>query len=192
MARVLCEGCEGVRIAKAKDGPYRQCSMVRALYNPNLTVTKEQPREGRILALDVGKKRIGLAVSDELGITAQGLETLQRKRIRDDIHALNELSKQYQVQTLLVGRPLHMSGSESRQSEYTREFAERLGEEIGIRVVYWDERLTSMEAERALREGGASLEQRKKAVDRMAAVLLLESYLGYLRSAAEAQGEGRL
>ncbi|MBV8552362.1 MAG: Holliday junction resolvase RuvX [Acidobacteriaceae bacterium] len=166
--------------------------MVRALYNPNLTVTKEQPREGRILALDVGKKRIGLAVSDELGITAQGLETLQRKRIRDDIHALNELSKQYQVQTLLVGRPLHMSGSESRQSEYTREFAERLGEEIGIRVVYWDERLTSMEAERALREGGASLEQRKKAVDRMAAVLLLESYLGYLRSAAEAQGEGRL
>lgn len=78
---------------------------------------------------------------------------------------------------LLVGRPLHMSGDESRQSAYTREFAQRLQEYVGLALVFWDERLTSAEAERMLREVGASLDQKKKAVDRIAAVLLLESYL---------------
>ena len=78
---------------------------------------------GRILALDVGKKRIGLAVSDELGWTAQGLETLERTRIREDLARLKELADQWSVQTLLVGQPLHMSGEPSRQSEYTHEFA---------------------------------------------------------------------
>lgn len=77
----------------------------------------------------------------------------------------------------LVGRPLHMSGDESRQSVYTAEFAERLREKTGIPVTYWDERLTSLEAERVLRETRASLERRKKAVDQLAAMLLLESYL---------------
>lgn len=134
---------------------------------------------GRILALDVGKKRIGLAVSDELGLTAQGLETLERTRIREDLAKLKELAGQWTVETVLVGQPLHMSGEASRQSEYTQEFAERLKEYLGLPVVFWDERLTSMEAERVLRESGASLEKRKKAVDRLAAVLLLESYLEY-------------
>src|SRR6185437_10201161 len=87
----------------------------------------EIPPGGRVLALDVGKKRIGLAISDELGITAQGLETLQRSRIREDLERLGSIVKSSNVQALLVGRPLHMSGSESRQSEYTREFADRLG-----------------------------------------------------------------
>lgn len=135
-----------------------------------------------MLALDVGKKRIGLAISDELGITAQGLETLQRSRIREDLEKLGTIAKNRNVGALLVGRPLHMSGSESRQSEYTREFAERLGNYLGIPVVYWDERLTSAEAERMLRTAGASLEEKRSAVDRLAAVLLLESYLGYLEN----------
>lgn len=134
-----------------------------------------------MLALDVGKKRIGLAVSDELGITAQGLDTLERVRVRDDLDRLKELVEKWDVKLLLVGRPLHMSGSESRQGEYTQEFAERLGRHVSLSVVFWDERLTSVEAERLLREGGATLEQRKKAVDRMAAVLLLDSYLEYGR-----------
>jgi putative Holliday junction resolvase len=134
---------------------------------------------GRILALDVGKKRIGLAVSDELGITAQGIETLQRTRIREDINALREIAEHWRVHTLLVGKPLHMSGAESRQSEYTREFAERLASALRLPVVYWDERLTSREAERLLREGGASIEQSRQAVDQMSAVLILESYLGF-------------
>lgn len=125
----------------------------------------------------MGRKRIGLAVSDELGITAQGIETLQRTRIREDLAALKELVDRWNVRLLLIGRPLHMSGSESRQSEYTREFAERLQQHLGLPLVFWDERLTSTEAERMLREAGASLDEKKKSVDRLAAVLLLESYL---------------
>jgi len=135
-----------------------------------------------VLALDVGKKRIGLAISDELGITAQGLETLQRSRIREDLEKLRSIASRLNANVLLVGRPLHMSGSESRQSEYTKEFAERLGKWIGLPVVYWDERLTSAEAERLLRTAGVSLEEKKAAVDRLAAILLLESYLGYLEN----------
>jgi putative pre-16S rRNA nuclease len=150
-------------------------------------------REGRrILALDVGKKRIGLAVSDELGITAQGLETLQRTRIRADLEKLKDLARQWRVGCLLVGVPLHMSGSESRQSEYTREFAERLGQYLELPVVFLDERLTSIEAEHLMRNAGASLEERKNAVDRMAAVLLLQSYLGRCSTAACPEGGGTL
>lgn len=134
---------------------------------------------GRVLALDVGKKRIGLAISDELGITAQGLETLERTRIRDDLERLKQIAADGNVCMLLVGRPLHMSGSESRQGLYTKEFADRIGRHLNLPVVHWDERLTSVEAERALRESGATLEARKKAVDRIAAVLLLQSYLAY-------------
>ena len=100
-----------------------------------------------------------------------------RTRIREDLARLKELAERWNVRTVLVGKPLHMSGSESRQSEYTREFAARLGEYLGLPIVFWDERLTSVEAERLLREAGAKLEERKQAVDRLAAVLLLESYL---------------
>jgi putative Holliday junction resolvase len=138
---------------------------------------------GRILALDVGKKRIGLAVSDGLGISAQGLPTLQRTRVREDFRRLGELIREREIVLLLIGKPLHMSGDESRQSGYTREFGERLRQECGLPVVYWDERLTTVEAERVLREGGASLEERKKAVDRLSAMLLLESYLDARRYA---------
>lgn len=127
----------------------------------------------------MGKKRIGLAVSDPLGVTAVGLPTLHRTRIREDLKRLKEVAEERSVTTLLIGRPLHMSGDESRQSEYTREFAERLSEFAGLPLVYWDERLTTAEAHRLMRDSGATLEQRKQAVDQMSAILLLESYLGY-------------
>jgi putative Holliday junction resolvase len=130
-----------------------------------------------ILALDVGKKRIGLAVSDPLGVTAVGLPTLHRTRIREDLAHLKAVAQDRSVNRLLIGRPLHMSGDESRQSEYTREFAERLAEHLRLPVVYWDERLTTAQANRLMRDSGASLAQRKKAVDQMSAILLLESYL---------------
>jgi putative Holliday junction resolvase len=143
------------------------------------------PRTGRILALDVGKKRIGLAVSDALGISAQGLPTFERTRIRDDLRQLTKLIHDREVTLLLAGNPLHMSGSESRQAVYTREFANRLSEESGIPVVFWDERLTSVQAERILREARATIEQRKKAVDKLSAVLLLESYLEAHRTIGE-------
>jgi putative Holliday junction resolvase len=132
---------------------------------------------GRILALDVGKRRIGLAISDELGITAQGLDTLQRTRIRDDLDRLAHLAEERSVVLFLIGEPLHMSGNASRQGLYTHEFADRLSERTGLPVQFWDERLTSVQAERVLRESGISIEKRAKAVDRLAAVILLESYL---------------
>ncbi len=146
---------------------------------------EQQKRGSRILALDVGKKRIGLAVSDESGVTALGLETLQRTRIRDDIDKLRGIAEKHGAGTLLIGRPLHMSGDESRQSEYTKEFAERLAAKLGLPMKLWDERLTSAEAERLLRQAGAKLESRKRAVDQMAAILLLESYLGFQKQADE-------
>ncbi len=133
--------------------------------------------KGRILALDLGRKRIGLAVSDPLGITAQGLPTLQRVNLRTDLAALEHIVQEQGVELLLIGNPLHMSGVESRQGAYTREFGERLAEYTGIEIRYWDERLTSVEAGRVLRSSGISIEKRAKAVDRLSAVILLESYL---------------
>lgn len=132
---------------------------------------------GRILAMDLGKRRVGLAVSDPLGMTAQGLPTLERTRIREDIETLRKLIVEYEVRLILMGYPIHMSGDESRQSVYTREFAERLSKETGVPVRLWDERWTSVQAERVLKESGISIEKRARAVDRMSAVILLESYL---------------
>jgi putative Holliday junction resolvase len=132
---------------------------------------------GRVLALDLGKRRIGLALSDELGITAQGLETLERSNIREDLAKLAQLALDKNVTLFLMGNPLHMSGREGRQTEYTREFAERLHAATGLPVEFRDERLTTVEAERVLRQSGISIQKRAKAVDRLAAVILLESYL---------------
>jgi putative holliday junction resolvase len=132
---------------------------------------------GRVLALDLGKRRIGLALSDELGITAQGLETLQRSNIREDLARLAQLALEKNVALILMGNPLHMSGHEGRQAEYARDFGERLREATGLPIEFRDERLTTVEAQRVLRQSGISIQKRAKAVDRLAAVILLESYL---------------
>jgi putative holliday junction resolvase len=137
----------------------------------------------RILALDVGKRRIGLAVSDALGITAQGIPTLQRTTIREDLARLAEIVSEYSVTLFLVGEPLHMSGDKSRQAQYIRDFAARLSEKTGVPAQFWDERLTTVQAQRVLRESGISIEKRARAVDRLAAVILLESYLDSLPAA---------
>jgi putative holliday junction resolvase len=142
--------------------------------------TETQQRSGRVLALDLGKRRIGLAISDELGITAQGLDTLQRTNIREDLNYLSELASDKNVKLILMGHPVHMSGREGRQVEYTKDFAERLAEQTGIPMKFWDERLTSVEAGRVLRSSGISIEKRARAVDKLSAVLLLESYLDSL------------
>jgi putative Holliday junction resolvase len=140
----------------------------------------EGPASGRILALDVGKRRIGLAVSDGLNITAQGLPTLERTTIREDLKRLAELTAERGVSLLLVGDPLHMSGDQSRQAQYIRDFAARLSELAAVPVRFWDERLTTVQAQRVLKESGISIEKRARAVDRLAAVILLESYLDAL------------
>ena len=132
----------------------------------------------RVLALDLGKRRIGLALSDELGITAQGLETLQRENVRADLAELAGIISEKGVSLILMGKPLHMSGHEGRQVEYARDFAERLGKATGVPVEFRDERLTTVEAERVLREGGVHLrEDRVRSVDMLSAVLLLQDYL---------------
>lgn len=134
----------------------------------------------RILALDLGKRRIGLALSDPLGITAQGLPTLERKNMRTDLGILARLGREHEVGLFLLGNPLHMSGREGAQAAWVREFAGALQERTGIDVRLWDERLTTVAANRVLRDSGISIEKRGKAVDRLSAVILLQSYLDSL------------
>lgn len=138
---------------------------------------QKNTRKGRILALDLGKKRIGLALSDPLGITAQGLPTIQRSNIRADMAALAGIVAEREVTLLLMGNPLHMSGNHGRQADYVHEFAERLAAHTGVPLKYWDERLTTVEAHRVLRSSGIGIEKRARAIDKLSAVILLESYL---------------
>ena len=134
----------------------------------------------RILALDLGKRRIGMAISDPLGITAQGLPNLERTTKRADLAELARQVSERNVELVLIGNPLNMSGNEGRQSGWVREFAEALAERAGCPVKLWDERLTTVEASRVLRASGISIEKRARAVDRLSAVILLQSYLDSL------------
>ena len=133
--------------------------------------------QGRVLALDLGKRRIGLALSDELGLTAQGLETLERTNIRSDLARLAELAAENNVSRIVIGNPLLMDGREGRQTGHAHDFGARLQAATSLPVEFWDERLTTVEAQRVLRQSGIGIEKRARAVDRLAAVILLESYL---------------
>ncbi|MCU1233830.1 MAG: Holliday junction resolvase YqgF [Candidatus Solibacter sp.] len=138
------------------------------------------PDLSRILALDLGKRRIGLAISDPLRITAQGLPNLVRTRIRDDLDALEQIVREREVGLILLGNPMNMKGTEGRQSVWVREFAIAAEKRTGVPVKLWDERLTSVEAGRVLRSSGISIEKRAAAVDRLSAMILLQSYLDSL------------
>jgi len=142
----------------------------------------------RILGIDFGTKRMGLAVSDALGITAQGLPTLERTRLADDLERLRALAEEYSVERVLVGNPIGHRGGETSMSQRVAEFAEKLRQRLPCPVDLWDERLTSAEANRTLRESGISIGKRQRAVDRVAAVLLLQSYLDYLENERNRQG----
>lgn len=120
---------------------------------------------------------MGLAVSDALGITAQGLETLERKNKRSDFARLERLIREHQIAEIVLGNPLRMSGEEGTQSRKVAEFAAELRRRFGLAVHLWDERLTSSEANRLLRDAEVSLQKRTQAVDRMAATLILQSFL---------------
>ncbi len=121
-----------------------------------------------------------MAVSDPLGITAQGLPNLERTRKRSDLDALAYMAREREVELFLIGNPVNMGGAEGRQSAWVREFGEALGKKTGLPIRYWDERLTTVEAHRVLRESGISQEKRAAAVDRLSAVILLQSYLDSL------------
>jgi putative Holliday junction resolvase len=132
---------------------------------------------GRILAIDYGSRRMGLAVSDPLGITAQGLETLQRRNKRSDFARLERTLREHRVTEIVLGYPLRMSGAEGTQSQKVKDFAEELQQRFQLPVHLWDERLTSAEANRLLKEAELSTRKRTQAVDRMAAVLILQAFL---------------
>lgn len=144
-----------------------------------------QNQHQRILSLDVGSRTIGLAVTDPLGITAQGLETIRRKNKRTDLAALEAVIEHYDVHELVVGLPLRLSGAEGRQSESAREFAAMLEKHFQLPVHLWDERLTSVEANRVLRESEMSIRKRAGAVDQLAAVLILQNFLSARQARAE-------
>jgi putative Holliday junction resolvase len=131
----------------------------------------------RILGLDVGDKTIGVAVSDEMGWTAQGVETIRRESKEKDIARLQQLISQFQVNEIVVGLPKNMNGTIGPRGESCQAFASLLAERTSLPVQLWDERLTTMAAERMLIAADVSRQKRKKVIDKMAAVLILQGYL---------------
>ncbi len=125
----------------------------------------------------MGSRRIGIAISDPLGITAQGLETLHRQNKRLDFEKLEKIVREYGVTQIVVGLPLRMSGLEGAQAEKMQLFAEELRKRFQLPVHLWDERLTSAQANRLLRETEMSIKRRGEVVDQMAAVLILQSFM---------------
>jgi putative Holliday junction resolvase len=129
------------------------------------------------LGLDVGSKTIGMAVSDLLGITAQGLTTMRRQNKRLDFGQLEKVIREYNVTEIVVGYPLRMSGAEGIQSDKMKLFAEELHKKFKLPVHLCDERLTSAQANRVLRDSEMSIKRRGEVVDRLAAVLILQSWM---------------
>lgn len=132
---------------------------------------------GRILGLDIGDIRIGVAMSDLLGWTAQGLETYQRKGEQEDVEHFRELAAQHGVDIIVCGLPKNMNGSIGPQAEKAQAFGQALQDGLGVKVEYWDERLTTKSAHDMLIEGNVSRKKRKAVVDKIAAVYILQGYM---------------
>ena len=138
--------------------------------------------DGRIMGLDVGDKTIGVAVSDLMGLTAQGVKTIKRVAKKKDIEALKEIIKERQVNKIVSGLPKNMNGTLGPQGEKVIKFCELLEEETGIKIEYWDERLSTVAAERTLIQGNVRRENRKGVIDMVAAVIILQGYLDRQRN----------
>lgn len=137
----------------------------------------------RILGLDVGTKVIGVAVSDPLRYTAQGIESIRRTTSAAlDIGRIHELAEKYEVGEIVVGLPLNMNGTLGPQGQRAKAFGRLLEEILGLPVRYWDERLTTVAATRTLLEGDVPRQARRKVIDKLAATYILQSYLDYLRN----------
>ena len=137
----------------------------------------------RIMGLDYGSKTVGVAVSDPLGITAQGVETIWRKsenKLRQTLARIEELIREYQVEKIVLGFPKNMNNTIGDRAAMSLEFQQTLKRRTGLDVVMWDERLTTVAAERVLMEGGVRREHRKERVDELAAVLIVQNYLDSL------------
>src|SRR5262245_7242966 len=131
----------------------------------------------RIAALDVGDARVGVAVSDELGITAQGVGVVRRVGGRRDLEAIADVLRPYAPDRLVVGLPLNMSGAEGPQAARVRAFANDVATHLGLPLEFWDERLTTVAAERTLLEADVSRRRRREVIDKVAATLILQGYL---------------
>ena len=142
----------------------------------------------RILGLDFGSKTVGVAVSDELLITAQGVEIVRRKspsKLRQTLARIEELIEQYGVEKIVLGYPKNMNNTEGERCEKTKEFKELLERRTGLEVVLWDERLTTVAADRSMMETWIRRENRKEYVDEIAAIFILQGYLDFLRNSGE-------
>ncbi len=135
----------------------------------------------RIMSLDVGSRTIGIACSDALLMTAQGIETIRRTSLEKDFNRLQELISEYEVHELVVGMPKNMNGTKGERAEKTEEFVEKMKEVIDLPVSYWDERLSTVMAERQLIAADVSRKKRKSVIDKMAAVVILQGYLDRLQ-----------
>ena len=145
----------------------------------------------RILGLDYGSKTVGVAVSDTLGFTAQGVEIIRRKsenKMRQTLARIEELIAQYQVEEIVLGLPKNMNNTLGDRAEKSLELKETLERRTGLPVVMWDERLTTVSANRVLMETGVRRENRKEHVDEIAAVFILQGYLDYLANKNEETG----
>lgn len=134
----------------------------------------------RIMGLDYGSKTVGIAVSDSLLITAQGVETIHRKsenKLRRTLARIEELITRYQVTKLVLGLPKNMNNTQGTRAEKTKEFQKMLEQRTGLEVVLWDERLTTVAADRVMAEAGIRQEERKNYIDKIAAVFILQGYL---------------
>ncbi len=143
----------------------------------------------RILSLDVGEKKIGVAVSDELGITAQGLGVIECQNRRQDLSRIARYVQEYEVDEIIIGLPRNMDGTIGPQAREILAFQEKLAGAVHIPVVTWDERLTTVAANRVLLEADLRRRKRKKVIDKLAAVFILESYLRYKKKQREAGPE---
>lgn len=134
----------------------------------------------RIMGLDYGSKTVGVAVCDPLGLTAQAVETITRKeenKLRGTCQRIEALVREYEITSIILGYPKNMDGSVGERGEKTREFRELLKRRTGLPVILWDERLTTVEADQILRESGVPKSERKRVIDKVAAGIILQSYL---------------
>lgn len=131
----------------------------------------------RILGLDIGTRTVGVAVSDPLGWTAQGITTIKRKNYTEDMNEIKKICDQYGVETIVAGMPKNMNGTIGPSGEMVMEFCERLKDVVNIKIEFWDERLTTVAAHKAMLEADLSRAKRQKIVDKMAATYILQGYL---------------
>ncbi len=138
--------------------------------------------DGRIMGLDIGDKTIGVAVSDLMGLTAQGVTTIKRIGKKKDIEAIKQIIAERQVTKIVSGLPKNMNGTVGPQGEKVQKFCELIKEETNLPIEFWDERLSTVAAERSLIECNVRRENRKKVIDMMAAVIILQGYLDLKRN----------